>query len=78
MYFRKYRLRKISFDKNLKSCVSEDPYKDNKENGSRHVAIGMTAPLQNLLNAVKVVPSEQVPFSDTQNSRALSQHIDSR
>ena len=36
MYLWKYRLRKIWLDKCLKSRVSEDPYKDNKENGSKH------------------------------------------
>ena len=35
MYFRKYRLRKIWLDKYLKSRVSDDPYTDNKENGSK-------------------------------------------
>ena len=36
MYFRKYRLRKKWLDKCLKSRVSEDPYTDNKANGSKH------------------------------------------
>ena len=35
------------------------------------VAIEMTAPLKNLLNAVKVVALEKVSFSDTQNSKAV-------
>ena len=32
----------------------------------------MTAPLQNLLNALKVVALEKVSFSDPQNSKAVS------
>ena len=35
------------------------------------VAIWMTAPLQNLLNAVKVVALERVSFSDTQIPKAF-------
>ena len=31
----------------------------------------MTEPLQNLLNAVKVVTLEKLSFSDTQNSKAV-------
>ena len=42
------------------------------------VGIWMTAPSQSLLNSVKVVPLEKVSFSDTQNSKAVCQHIDSR
>ena len=38
----------------------------------------MTAPLQNLLNALKVVALEKVSFSDTQNSQAVSSHVDNR
>ena len=36
MYLRKYRFSKIWLDKNLKSHVLEDPYTDNKKNGSKH------------------------------------------
>ena len=36
MSFRKYRLGKVLLDKYLKSRVSDDPYTDNKENGSKH------------------------------------------
>ena len=36
MYLRNYRDRKIWLDKNLESPLSEDPYTDNRENGSRH------------------------------------------
>ena len=35
--------------------------------GQNNVAFLMTAPLQDLLMTVKVVPLEKVPFSDTQN-----------
>ena len=37
----------------------------------------MRAPLQDLLMTVKVVPLEKVSFSDTQNLRTVSYHIDS-
>ena len=37
----------------------------------------MTEPSKSLLNAVKVVALEKVSFSDTQNSKAFSLHIDS-
>ena len=38
----------------------------------------MTAPLQNLLNALKVVALEKLSLSDTQNSQAVSSHVDNR
>ena len=36
MFFRKYRLRKTWLDKSLKSRVSQEPYRENNENGSKH------------------------------------------
>ena len=68
MYLRNYRDRKIWLDKNLESPVSEDPYTDNRENGSRHCGNLNTAHSQSLLNAVKVLALEKVSFSDAQNS----------
>ena len=38
----------------------------------------MTSPLQYLLITVNVVELEEVSFGDTQNSKALCWHIDSR
>ena len=38
----------------------------------------MASPLQDLLITVKVVALEKVSFSDTQNPKAVCQHIDSR
>ena len=39
--------------------------------GQQTVAISMTAPLQYLLIAVKVVALKKVSFSDTQNANAV-------
>ena len=36
MYFRNLGLRKMSIDKCLKSCFSEDPSTDNITNGLKH------------------------------------------
>ena len=46
--------------------------------GQHTVAIWMAADLQYLLTTVKVVALEKVPFSDTQNPKAVSWHIHSR
>ena len=46
--------------------------------GRNTVAIWMAAPLQYLLITVKVVALEKVCFSDTQNPKAASSHIESR
>ena len=72
MYSGKYRFRKIWSDKNLKSRVSEDPYPDNNENGSRHCSnLNGSTFTQSLLNAVKVVALQKVCFSDTQNPKSV-------
>ena len=42
------------------------------------IAIKKSAPLQYLLITVQVVSLKKVSFQDTQNSKAVSQHIDSR
>ena len=46
--------------------------------GRKNVAMWMTAPLPYILITVKVVALEEVSFSDTQNSKAFCEHIDSR
>ena len=46
--------------------------------GRNTVAIWVAAPLQYLLITVKVVTLEKVSFSDTQNTKALCEHDDSR
>ena len=46
--------------------------------GRNTVEIGMTATLQYLLITVNVVALETVCFSDKQNSKTVSQHIDSQ
>ena len=71
MYFWKYRLRKISLDKCLKSCVSDDPYTDNKASGSKYCCTLMAGPLQYLLISVKVVALEKVSFGDKQNPKGV-------
>ena len=38
----------------------------------------MTAPLQYLLIIVNIVALEEVSFSDTQNPKTVSSHIESR
>ena len=38
----------------------------------------MAAPLQYLLITVKEIALEKVSFSDTQNAKSVSSHIDSR
>ena len=38
----------------------------------------MTADLQNLSITVKAVPLKKDSFSDTQNAKTVSEHIDSR
>ena len=42
------------------------------------VEILIAAPLQYLLISVKVVAMEKISFSDTQNPKAVSYHIDNR
>ena len=42
-----------------------------QEMGQHTVAIWMAAPLQYLLITLKVVALEKVPFSDTQNPKAV-------
>ena len=39
--------------------------------GQHTVAIRMTAPLQDLLITVQIVPLEKVSFSDTQNPKTV-------
>ena len=46
--------------------------------GRNTVAIWIEEPLQYLLITVKVVALEKVSFSDTQNPKAVSSHIDSQ
>ena len=46
--------------------------------GRNTVGISMIAPLQYFLITVKVVALEKVSFSDTQNPKAASSHIESR
>ena len=46
--------------------------------GQNTVGMWMAAPLQYLLITVKLVVLEKVSFSDTQNPKAASHHIDSR
>ena len=46
--------------------------------GRNSVAIWMTAPSQKLLITVKGVALEKVSFKDTQNSKTVCEHIDSR
>ena len=46
--------------------------------GPNTVAIWMPPHLQYLLITVKLVELEKVSFSDTQNPKAVSKHIDSR
>ena len=46
--------------------------------GQHTVAIWMAADLQYLLTTAKVVALEKVPFSDTQNPKAVCSHIDSQ
>ena len=46
--------------------------------GQNTVVIWMAPPLQYLLITVKVIPLEKVSFSDTQNSKAGCQLIDSQ
>ena len=42
------------------------------------IATKKSAPLQYLLITVQVVSLKKVSFQDTQNSKPVSQHIDSR
>ena len=46
--------------------------------GRNTVALWMAEPLQYLLITVKVVALEKVCFSDKQNPKAVSLHIDSQ
>ena len=46
--------------------------------GRNFVSISMAAPLQYLLITVKEVALEKVSFSDTQNPKTVSLHIDSQ
>ena len=46
--------------------------------GRNTVAIRIAARLHYLLITVKLIALGKVSFSDTQNPKALSQHIDSR
>ena len=46
--------------------------------GGKTFAILIAGPLHYLLITVKVIAFENVSFSDTQNPKAVPQHIDSR
>ena len=46
--------------------------------GPKTVATWIAKPLQYLLTTVKVVALEKVCFSDTQNPKAASSHIENR
>ena len=46
--------------------------------GPKTIAISMAEPLQYLLITVKIVALENVSFSDTQNPKAVCEHIDSQ
>ena len=46
--------------------------------GGNIVGLWSVEPLQYLLITVKVVSLEKVSFSDTQNPKAVSSHIESR
>ena len=50
MYFRKYWLQKVWFDKCLKGRVSEDPYTENTVNGSKHCSNVNDSTLTILIN----------------------------
>ena len=71
MYFRKYRLRKTWLDKCLKRRVSEDPQRENMENGSKHFSnlngSNFTISIKNL----KVGALEKVSFANTKNPKAV-------
>ena len=46
--------------------------------GRNNVPISITAPLQYLLVTVTLVALEKVSFSDTQNPKAVCEHIESQ
>ena len=46
--------------------------------GRKTIAISVAEPLQYLLITVKIVALENVSFSDTQNPKAVCEHIDSQ
>ena len=46
--------------------------------GRKTIGISVAEPLQYLLITVKIVALENVSFSDTQNPKAVCEHIDSQ
>ena len=71
MYFGKYRLRKTSLDNCLKSRVSEEPYTNNMENGSKQCFNVNDSTFTKFVNTVNVVALEKVCFSNTRNPKTV-------
>ena len=71
MYFGKTQLRKIWFDKCLKSLFQRTLRQTTWQMCRNTVAILMTAPLEALSIIVKVVSLEKVSFSNTQNPNTV-------
>ena len=71
MYLWKYRLGEIWLDQCLKSPASEDPWTENKGNGSKHCCNLNSSTITIFFMTVQVVALEKDSFSDTQNPKAV-------